>query len=178
MHVEAAPFCVPRKVMAWATQWTADGVPLSCDARVSFDDEFKRVLVFDSSFVSGFRQRYEIVVLGAGSIGDKMLTCDDFVIPRRPTSAEFQIESIASCGPTLADAHTRVLSLQETVSTADCVQEAEMFNEFARVAARREGGNVDADAKWRTASLVTQAVCDACMASLRANGAVVEVVQP
>ena len=56
-------------------------------------------LVFDNSFVTSLRQRYEIVCTSRSpSIGDKVITCDDFVIPRYPLSASFQVETFPSVG--------------------------------------------------------------------------------
>ena len=98
---DAASIILPRSCIAHCSHWSADGlVPLQCDVRVAFCKEgWSKVLAFDCGFNSPWRQRYEIVCATNSATGtDKVFTCDDFVIPRHPLSASFQLESLPSAG--------------------------------------------------------------------------------
>jgi hypothetical protein len=56
-------------------------------------------LHFDCSFVLPFRQHFEVLSLGkSSSCGDKIMRCDDFVIPRKPSEASFDLETLHPSG--------------------------------------------------------------------------------
>lgn len=97
---DAKSIILPKRCTARCLKWTEDGVPLQVDAHISFSEEgWARELVFDNSFISAFRQRYELVCSSRTlSRGDKVVTCDDFVIPRCQKSASFQVETFPNGG--------------------------------------------------------------------------------
>jgi hypothetical protein len=119
----------PRVCTATCSKWTADGkIPLEMAARVGFSslghqgDLWDRSLEFDCSFLMPFRQSFEIVTLGDGRlIGDKIVRCQDFVIPTLPSSASFQVESHPASSP-LGDLACRVFSAVEDIETLHCNQ--------------------------------------------------------
>jgi len=84
------------RISLWAFDWemptavrcdyletTAQGVPVTCHAMLSFKDG--RSATFDCSFKGALRQWVEIV----GE--NKMLSCDDFVVNQKEDSAEYTI---------------------------------------------------------------------------------------
>jgi len=108
------------------------------------------------------------------------LRCDDFVISRDHSTAEFAL----LCNPGLADNHCRVVEdARSTVAVHDCNQEAAMFTVFSGLVASGKAtapsaADREAVAFWPRVALQTQAVLDACMASIAAGGAMVPVASP
>jgi hypothetical protein len=171
--------------------WSIDGlVPLDCEGRVSFGFHHKRVgdqvlrlervLVFDSSFLLPLRQTFEISSVARSyfdadltrGVSDKIFRCRDFVIPNKPSSASFSMQSMGD--GSLTDRATRYHSCEEEVAVAGPIlidQEVAMFTEFARIVIEKDRrGKV-----WAALSMATQLICDACMQSLRSDGESVAV---
>lgn len=155
---------MPTHAAATAHSATADGVPLESSATLFYAGD-ARVATFNNSFRTVFRQWVEV----AGERG--RIRCDDFVIARSPESADFVM--VTKSG--LVDDHCRVADETAVVQTKDCVQEACMFDAFAALA--RGGGD---RAYWPKIALQTQAIMEACMASIAAGGArvAVELIEP
>ena len=86
---------LPLSCIAICDKWSDDGVPLQCHCKVYFSADKLLVLSFDCSFLLPFRQTYEVLCNGIVSKGivDKIITCDDFVLPRSPYKASFTVES-------------------------------------------------------------------------------------
>ena len=105
---------MPTKCVCHCTKWSADEiVPYDVTGKVYFDsDGCHRELSFDCSFLKAFRQKFEIICMNRESylsdLGDKIITCDDFVIPYHPNSAALQIESFHSQGGLLFVQNSRI----------------------------------------------------------------------
>ena len=95
---------LPTKCVCTCTKLSSDGiVPSDVHGKVYFDsDGYHRELVFDSSFLKPFRQKFEIICVKKenelSGMGDKIITCNDFVIPYYPNSASFEIETFHGTG--------------------------------------------------------------------------------
>jgi len=188
----AVPTCQARSF-----NWSTDGqVPLDCEGRVSFGFHQKivgnqvlrleRVLLFDASFLLPLRQTFEISSVARSyfdddltrGVSDKIFRCWDFVIPNKPSSASFSVQSMGDFS--LTDRATRYHSCEEEVSVHQSGsitgpslidQEVAMFTEFARIVIEKDSrGKI-----WAAMSMATQLICDACMQSLRSDGATVSV---
>lgn len=203
---ESGPNMVPIMCTANCYNWTEDGVPLDAYGRVVFgprdtksgrksdSQPFKPVkaLIFESSFLLPFRQTFEIcgsmVAQSAGSrVADKVLTCDDFVLPRRaaPAPSYFTMESSPSSGP-LDDYDSRCLPIKEQIPNPTFPlpndeprdQEARLFFECARLAQMSSNPNPSDNTKqalknqliyWQDMALLTQGIVDACFKSMQSN---------
>ena len=96
----------PASCMATVNESNSQGVPLDCTGVCYFDDERKKALHFHCSFLHPLRQWLEIV-------GDnKVLTCDDFVIPRFSKDCAYAVESFPSNSSPLIDLHTCVVAVK------------------------------------------------------------------
>jgi predicted dehydrogenase len=169
---------VPRTCVAQCSRWSKDGVPFDCTAKVSFgpeSDPWSQALTFDCSFLYPLRQTYEIVLLAQlKNTGDKIIRCEDFVIPRLPHSASLTVEAIPPSGG-WGDLDTRGFNTMETKTATRCVQEANMFNNFSDLISRLRKQGMTAEVRaeaayWKKVSLLTQAITDAAMTSMKANG--------
>ena len=171
----------PRSAKATCSQWTSDGlVPLDCACSVSFcADGWEKRLDFSCSFVSVFRQRFEIYCFGldGGVSGDRQISCDDFVIPRVESKTSLRVESFIPGVGSLIDVATRVASTVESLEATSCIpQEALMFQCFRNLMVSKINGNNDADRKWRDLTILTQAIIDACFVSMKLGGEETAVV--
>ena len=182
---------VPLTCSATCDQCSADGVPLDCSAVVTFGpaglnpdsnsspiDNMCSKLHFDCSFVMPFRQTFEVLITGSGpDQSDRVISCDDFVIPRRPGEACFEVEAAHPAGA-LADTASRVFSCVERHRVQPALpQEADMAVAFSEVVlGLRAGGQALQQVEYfQQVALLTQAVVDACYTSLRDAGAAVPV---
>lgn len=102
----------PVYCIAKCNNWNSERVPLDCEAVISFSstpydsslplkdlplpDFSSQVLSFNCSFLIPFRQSFEICA--TSEFGDKIMRCDDFVIPRNPKQSHFEVESFSSSG--------------------------------------------------------------------------------
>ena len=157
------------------------------------------MLKFHASFHHTFRQTFEIE-----TTGDRLISCGDFVLPKSELGAEPLVSrtlrrqrhpdgSLAMLSGALARvAHcpnldtlqvlrtslklvaldTRVNTIDERIDVGPACQESLMWDAFA-VGCREglSGGSMD----WEIAALRTQAVCDAVMAALKLDGAVMDL---
>ena len=74
------------------------------------EDFSSAVLSFDCSFLLPFRQSFEICSTGtAAGLGDKVIRCDDFVIPRYPKQGHFDVESFSAAGAAIICACSHVV---------------------------------------------------------------------
>lgn len=154
---------LPTSVSCVSHSTNADGVPLDVTGTVVWArDGFK--MTFDCSFLMPFRQWVEVV----GTTG--VLKLDDFVITRSHKSCEFTVVT----DPRLDETHSNVLGERKDVELLDVNQEADMFRDFAAAVAAGPAAHV----QWAKQSLLTQAVLDACQASVDAAGASVPVKVP
>jgi len=171
---------LPASARAVAHARTAEGVPLDVtftltwppvggggEAAAAEAAAAERVAVCDCSFLTAFRQNFEI----AGSEGT--LSCSDFVIPRSSGAGSRSAFTVTTAAG-LADVHRTVTDTVRTEEVLDACQEAAMFEAFSRAVLARSG----AAAEWTELMLGTQAIIDACMASIDAAGAAVPVVAP
>ena len=177
---------LPATARAVAHARTAEGVPLDVTFTLTWpplggsgggDDAAaaaaataaaaERVAVCDCSFLTAFRQTFEL----AGSAGT--LACADFVIPRSSGAGSRSAFTVTT-GAGLADVHRTVTDTVRTEEILDACQEAAMFEAFSRAVLARSG----AAAEWTALMLGTQAIIDACMASIDTAGAAVPVVAP
>eukprot|EP00697_Spironema_sp_BW2_P000363 gnl/Spiro4/10459_TR5599_c0_g1_i1.p1 gnl/Spiro4/10459_TR5599_c0_g1~~gnl/Spiro4/10459_TR5599_c0_g1_i1.p1 ORF type:complete len:417 (+),score=130.53 gnl/Spiro4/10459_TR5599_c0_g1_i1:120-1253(+) len=188
-HTYPERLVMPTSISARCQNWS-NGVPLDCegklvwsaDARTAtgqFSDQ--RCLVFDCSFLSVHRQRFEIVTVGGqdDEISDAVLTVDDFCLPRLPDASQFRFETHPRSG-SLVNHHTRLVSSIEISSLPndDGGQEVSMVREFHRQANPVHDNTATCTKQWwGEVSLATQIIVDACMASMRADGAPVEIPQ-
>jgi hypothetical protein len=161
---------LPTRVRGSCSLFSDDGVPLETFCTMEFacaNGRPPRVVRFDSSFRSAFRQSFEIVCLGERGCCDKVFRCEDFVIPRSTTSASFTVESIPSGFPGV-DHATRIVTSIDLVEVRDCRQEARMFDCLARLCGERACR--DEEQVWLSWTVATQKVCSALLASIKANG--------
>ena len=123
----------PLSVDAVCRKWSPDGrVPYDVSATIYFDEEGDRLCQFNCSFVSAFCQTFSISTKPTMTDGtDKIITCDDFCIPRSNMSSCYQVESIAPSP--FADYGSRIMSAKETIQVGECVQEEMMFRAFAEL---------------------------------------------
>lgn len=172
---------MPRRCSAKCKQWGEEGVPFECEAVCYFEDG--STLFFSNSFVLPFRQRFEIAnTSNVTSAGDKLFTCDDFVIPRSRTQASFTMETSGG----LSDCSLTAIGMTDVYrgDTSAAQQEVLMFQEFSRIAIQldsktgspAEAASVAHDVKyWADIALATQLVIDACMISMKKGGEEVPV---
>lgn len=143
------------------------GVPTDVDAQITFGSTpsgESRVLKFHASFHHTFRQTFEIE-----TTGDRLISCGDFVLPKSELGAE---PLVLRTSLKLVDLDTRVNTIDERIDVGPACQESLMWDAFA-VGCREglSGGSMD----WEIAALRTQAVCDAVMAALKLDGAVMDL---
>jgi len=160
----------PHSVKCDFLQATADGVPLDAQVEIYFDEAKEVVCSYQCSFVHPFRQHAEVV-------GErKVITLDDFVLPRGPEEASFELETFPSGGfGALEDLDMRVVTLKERIVARECQQEVRMWEKFASIVlAKRDRNEKDSTwSDWPKMSAMTQQVMDACMKSAAAGGAAV-----
>lgn len=94
---------LPISCRATCAQYSPGGVPMDCTAVVTFRNSSSTygdsTLNFDCSFLLPFRQNFEVLAIGRNaSCGDKILRCDDFVIPRNPSQVGFDLETLHPAG--------------------------------------------------------------------------------
>jgi len=96
---------VPISCRATCGQYSPGGVPMECEGVVTFRNpksttgNSNSTLHFDCSFVLPFRQNFEVLAIGRNSsCGDKIMRCDDFVIPRNPSQVTFDMETLHPSG--------------------------------------------------------------------------------
>jgi predicted dehydrogenase len=122
---------LPYSVSAVCRKWSVDGkVPLDLSATLYFDADRERVCEFSCSFVTAFCQSFRITT--RSTLADKVITCDDFVIPRSGLSTVCKIDTLAPYP--LASADGMVMAATEELRVGDCVQEVEMFRAFSKLA--------------------------------------------
>jgi predicted dehydrogenase len=158
---------MPTHVAVFCHKKSPDGVPIDCSVTL-FYKENSKVATFNCSFVTGFRQWVEV----AGTKGRLMV--DDFVICKSSEECSFDV----LVNPGLTDSHRKVIEdSKRTITVYGCNQEATMFDDFALLAFNRDA---EKEKAWRTLTLKTQAVLDACMESVAkgGEGQKVEVVVP
>lgn len=158
----------PLKVSCTSSKFSDGGVPLNCNACVVFSYGDKDIeLTFSNSFIMPFRQSYELY-LSSESFADKVITCDDFVIPRIPSSATFTVE--ASSGFPFADNACRVVSGVETVKVdtpSSDMQEVRMVQEFAEMIINRDDKLQE---YFKDISVLNQYIVDLCYQSIKSGG--------
>lgn len=152
----------PHSVKCDFLQTNAEGVPLDAQVEIYFDAAKEVVCSFQCSFIHPFRQTAEVV-------GErKVLRLDDFVLPRSPDEAAFEIESFPGNGHgALEDNDMRVLTVKETVVVRDCQQEVQMWQALGRIVlAQRERKEKDPSWQdWSRVAAMTQLIMDAAMKS-------------
>mgnify|MGYP005994398529 CR=1 FL=1 len=136
----------PVSVVAECRKWSPDGVvPYDLSATIYFDEAKDRFCHFQCSFVASFQQTFSISTRATLPQGlDKVITCDDFCIPRSALSAHFKIETLAP-NP-LDDVAGCVVSSIEHLRGDDCAQEQQMFGAFAELI-RSRGGSAESQAR-------------------------------
>lgn len=168
---------VPLSVEGVCMKWADDAkiVPIDCYCTLIFPPHTPggtvRVVKFDCSFISAFRQRFEIVCLSERGCCDKILSCDDFVLTDTPHCASFDVRSFPSCGPN-ADHSSRFIHQTDRVEVRDCVQEAAMFEAFATLCSQR---NKEDEAALLNLVTATQRVCSGLMQSMHCGGAPIQL---
>lgn len=157
---------VPTHVTAVCHAATPEGVPLDTSTILHYKGD-ARAATFSNSFRTAFRQWAEV----AGTSGT--LRLDDFVIPRSPAAAEYTLSQEA--GP--VDDHRRIDDKITKVQVMGCVQESQMFDDFATLVldAPAAGARHPDCALWEGRTLQTQAMVEAIMTSIKAGGARVPV---
>lgn len=156
---------------------------MDCETTVFFgtDDEHNidkwKKIVFECSFCLPFRESYEILITSNSSSNsnftcDKVIRCNDFVIPRNPYNSSFTVETFPSIGP-LGDFDTKVISnIQKIDVIDDNDQEVNMFLEFNRIISENDTNSKD---YYKMISLLTQTVIDSCMTSMKLEGKIVPI---
>jgi hypothetical protein len=180
----------PTKVSARCNVWNEERVPIDMEATVWFasladqdtatsSKNASRCLRFDVSFLQSFRQSYEVCVSSpVQGVGDKVIRCPDFVIPKSDNEGRLFVETQA-VGIPLINHGAYVSTIEDEVKTAACVQEAEMFTAMAAYYAFRQGGSLPEtlppESYWSQMTLWTQAVTDACLMSMELEGSIVAI---
>jgi len=175
----------PLYVKAECRKWSKDGkVPYDVTATIYYDNMKDRIFQFNCSFIQSFQQTYNISIQSkrlGGDGCDKIITCNDFVIPRSMMHTSYNIESHNANGP-FADIGARVMSMSETIEVAECTQEIEMLSYLANLRHAENNSNdddTDIFAKHRDiekSMIINQALMDAIMvACVRGNGDAVKV---
>ena len=174
--VPSGPLSLPSRVYGTCTAWAGahSSVPIECQCRLEWEGDGGATATFDCSFLSAFRQHFEIVCLGGGGggLGDKIFTCRDFVIPQSPSACSFEVEVIPTGFPG-TDHACRIVTSRDVITVADCQQELLMFEEFARLAQDERGGASPRAQAWLEWTRATQAVVCALRESMRQGGAAV-----
>lgn len=122
----------PGSVSAVCHEWK-NGVPMDLSATIYFDgpggSRARRRATFHCSFIHGFDQYCRISSrANRPGILDHKISMNDFVIPRHPASASFELESF---GGAFEDVASRVMSNVESYTTGHCQQEERMFSFFS-----------------------------------------------
>ena len=108
-----------------------------------------------------FRQRFEIALTGPEI--DQNVVCNDFVIPLSQNETQYTIENVAHVA--LANTATVGMCAKETVCFGRCVQEVQMFDEFASLIQNNLVSEF-----WPQIAFVTQQIVDACLQSMKNGG--------
>lgn len=124
---------LPVKISGVCSQWAGENqrVPIDCRCVLEWENP-RRVATFDCSFLTAFRQHFEIVCNGSRERGscDKIFTCTDFVIPASPTACSLSLETIPAGFPGVDNA-LRIITQKDTIEIRGCQQEVKMFEAFA-----------------------------------------------
>jgi len=157
------PDCAPRAAACVVAEENGAGVPLDATCAVYF--EGGRALHFHCSYLHPFQQRLAIV-------GDKkVLTCDDFVIPRFAKDCGYTVESFVQGASPLIDLDTAVVSAKHETRVQNSVgQRLMLLNWFADLCLLEQ---VDRDESRRLeaeAALYAQAAVSCLVESAAAGG--------
>ena len=77
---------------------------------------------------------------------------------------------------------TKVMSIQETISSPNIIQEQQMFQTFSDLVARGRSGVVDENSShshasyWIEIALRTQKILDACLISMKSDAQRIEIL--
>ena len=164
------PDANPKSCQATVTDSNAQGVPLDVAGVCYFDDERKKVLSFHCSFLHPLRQWLEVV-------GDhKVLTCDDFVIPRFAKDCAYTVESFPWNSSPLVDLHSCVVAVKNETRVLNAhAQRVRLLDTFADLCLELFDGR---DAARKTAmddAVLTQALVSCLVESCRQNGALLSM---
>lgn len=177
----------PRKLKAHCRKYSDDGiVPYDMTIELSFDEDpstWNKLAFIHCSFIMPFHQEYTIFVNNSLPLGcDKLITCDDFCLPRSQLNAKLYIENHAETGGGFYDYFTRVMSTREEVDCGSITESQEqlMFDHMAEYVLKEKLPSKVASSKpsldWlRAHTLMAQAVCDASVESAQNGGVVVDV---
>ena len=166
---------MPTHVTAVCRRYSPCGkIPYDLSATLFYDDDNDCTFLFDCSFLQGFRQSACVSIRPVQHGGaDKIITCDDFVIPRSMLSSNYTVESSDASAP-FADEGGRVLSAVEKVSFGECVQEQQMLLYLASL--RTQGTGAPRHQEVLAGMRKTQVIMDAVLAAARVSGPI-EVVR-
>lgn len=137
--------------------------------------DFSAELFFPHGVSAGFHCSFLAEIQQWAVVGGERgsLFVNDFVLPHFGSEAVFQVSNpvfrIDGCDFNMED-HTRRLAVPEYSNAAPDAQESNMFSTFAALALSGKP-----DAHWAEVALKTQQVVDACLASARSGGRIVEV---
>ena len=154
-----------RMLSEWGRSDSPAPVPMELSAEMFFDGGASSSLY--CSFMTENQQWASI----GGANGH--IHMRDFVMPLQGDEVSFDIADydfeFAGCTLDLVD-RSRRISVEEASSSAANTQETNMFRNFAALVL---GGGLEP--LWPDIALKTQLITDACMASARAGGEIVEV---
>ena len=164
------PDAMPKSCQATVSEFNAMGVPLDCSGVCYFDDDRKRALHFHASFLHPLRQWLEIV-------GDhKVLTCDDFVIPRFSKDCSYSVESFPGDASPLIDLDTCVVSVKnKTPVVNQKSQRVAMLEAFADLCLFQYPRRAEIRKREADAAVRAQALVSGVIESCRQRGELVSV---
>jgi predicted dehydrogenase len=155
---------MPRQV-AGLTLAQVNGVPTAFSGEMIFDDDVS------ANFYCSFHEQHQQWVSVSGE--KAFLRVPDFVLPLHGSNVAFEINTIASrmvgCDY-INEPAIKIVPNPEPAGNPDTAQEASMIRNF--VTQSRSGKLNDA---WPDMALRTQIVADACLASARASGRLMDV---
>ncbi len=166
----AMKYAVPTHVTGRIHAETRQGadtprVPLEFSGTLTFADGAS------ASFYCSFTAAHAQWAMVSGSGG--LLRVPDFVLPHAGARTRFSVTRsefvIDACQANMHEGET-VETLAEPSNNAPGSQESAMFETFSRLVLSRH-----LDPHWPQISLLTQRVLDACLASAKQSGSVVEV---
>jgi len=159
----------PKSVEAVCRRWSPDGVvPYDVSATIFFDEAKDRFCQFHCSFAATFEQTFSISTKAALPQGlDKVLTCDDFCIPRSSLSAHYTVETMAP-NP-LDDVASCVVSSIEHIRGDECVQEQQMFAAFAELSRSDSAESQARKEELQRGMQTTQVLMNCILESARQN---------
>lgn len=179
---------MPQSCTAVCNKWINEVVPLECEGTIKFgEDEFQH---FNCSFLLPFRQNFEVCIVGnrLENQGDRVITCDDYVLPYVTTEASFDIMIFP---PPEKHPHIRKGEI-EHIFLPECKEhEINMIEQFARIAASLDKRKAEISSEqtinaepdtlqkeceyWQKISLATQVIMDACMNSMKQGGLTIDL---